>query len=65
MKLHKNFVHFKYSLRVNKKNILGECLRSLSQVLGTVYTPNEQNCIETTGDGDDDSNHKAKTSLKK
>ena len=55
MKLHKNFVHFKYSLRVNKKNILGECLRSLSQVLGTVYT----------GDGGDDSDHKAKTSLKK
>ena len=24
VKLHKNFVHFKYSLRVNKKNILSE-----------------------------------------
>ena len=24
MKLHKNFGYFKYSLRVNKKNILGE-----------------------------------------
>ena len=29
VKLHKNFVHFKCSLRVNKKNILGEYLRSL------------------------------------
>ena len=24
LNLHKNFVHFEYSLRVNKKNILGE-----------------------------------------
>ena len=40
-KLHKNFVHFKYSLPVNKKNILGEYLRSLSQVPGTIYTSNE------------------------
>ena len=32
VKLHKNFVHFKYSLSVNKKNILSEnILRSLSQ----------------------------------
>ena len=29
VKLHKNFVHFKCSLRVNKKNILAEYLRSL------------------------------------
>ena len=28
VKVHKNFVHFKYSLRVNKKNILGEYLRN-------------------------------------
>ena len=41
VKFHKNFVHFKYSLRVNKKNILGEYLRSLSQVPGTIYTSNE------------------------
>ena len=41
VKLNKNFVHFKYSLRVNKKNILGEYLRSLSQVRGTIYTSNE------------------------
>ena len=41
VKLHKHFVHFKYSLRVNKKNILGEYLRSLSQVQGTIYTSNE------------------------
>ena len=40
-KLYKNFVHFKYSLPVNKKNILGEYLRSLSQVRGTIYTSNE------------------------
>ena len=39
----KNFGHFKYSLRVNKKNILGEYLRSLSQVRETtcIYTSNE------------------------
>ena len=30
MKLHNYFVHFKCSLRVNKKNILGEYLRSLT-----------------------------------
>ena len=24
VKVHKNFVHFKYSLRVDEKNILGE-----------------------------------------
>ena len=41
VKFHKNFVYFKYSLRVNKKNILGEYLRSLSQVPGTIYTSNE------------------------
>ena len=41
VKFHKKFVHFKYSLRVNKKNILGEYLRSLSQVPGTIYTSNE------------------------
>ena len=40
-KLHKNFVHFKYSLRVKKKNILGEYRRSLSQVCGTIHTSNE------------------------
>ena len=40
-KLHKNFVHFKYSLPVNKKNILGEYLCSLSEVRGTIYTSNE------------------------
>ena len=33
VKSHKNFVHFKYSSRVNKKNMLGEYLRSLSQVM--------------------------------
>ena len=38
VKLHENFVHFKYSLRVKKKNIWGEYLRSLSQVCGTIYT---------------------------
>ena len=41
VKLHKNFVHFKYSFRVNKKNIWGEYLRSLSQVCGTSYSSNE------------------------
>ena len=41
VKLNKNFVHFKYSLRVNKKNILGEYLCSLSQIRGTIYTSNE------------------------
>ena len=38
VKLNKNFVHFKYSLQVNKKNIFGEYLCSLSQVRGTIYT---------------------------
>ena len=41
VKLNKNFVHFKYSLQVNKKNILGEYLCSLSQVRGTIYTLTE------------------------
>ena len=41
VKLHKNFVPFKYSLRVNKKNILGEYLRPLNQVRGNIYTSNE------------------------
>ena len=41
VKFHKKFVHFKYSLRVNKKNMLGEYLRSVSQVPGTIYTSNE------------------------
>ena len=41
VKLNKNFVHFKYSLRVNKKNILGEYLCSLSQIRGSIYTSNE------------------------
>ena len=41
VKLNKNFVHFKYSLRVNKKNILGEYLCSLSQIRGPIYTSNE------------------------
>ena len=36
VKLDKIFVHFKCSLRVNKKNILGEYLRSFSQVHGTI-----------------------------
>ena len=35
VKLHKNFNHFKYSLRVNKKNILGEYSLLLSQVRAT------------------------------
>ena len=49
VKLHKNFVHFKYSLGVNKENIFGESFRSLSQVPGTIYTSNELKlCIETT-----------------
>ena len=48
VKLHKKFFHFKYSLRVNKKNILGEYLRSLSQVCETIYTSNEETCIQTT-----------------
>ena len=41
--MRKNFGHFKYSLRVIKKNILGEYLRSLSQVRETtcIYTSNE------------------------
>ena len=41
--MRKNFGHFKYSLRVNKKNILGEYLRSLSQGRETtfIYTSNE------------------------
>ena len=34
VKLHKNFAHFKYSRRVNKKRVLGEYLRSLSQARG-------------------------------
>ena len=41
VKQNKNFVHFKYILRVNKKNILGEYLHSLSQVRGTIYTSNK------------------------
>ena len=41
VKLHTNFVHFKYSLQVNKKNILVEYPRSLSQVRGTIHTSNE------------------------
>ena len=60
VKLHKNFVHFKYSLQVNKKSILGEYLHSLSQVCGTIYTSwmnklvskrlvSKQLCIEMTG----------------
>ena len=60
MKLHKNFVHFKYSLQVNKNSILGEYLHSLSQVRGTIYTSqmnklvskrlvSKQLCIEMTG----------------
>ena len=58
--MHKNFVHFKYSLQVNKKSILGEYLHSLSQVRGTIYTSrmsklvskrlvSKQLCIEMTG----------------
>ena len=34
VKFHKTFVHFKYSRRVNKKHILDEYLRSLSQARG-------------------------------
>ena len=34
VKLHKNFVLFKYSRRVNKKHILDEYLRSLNQARG-------------------------------
>jgi len=41
VKLHKHFFHFKHSLRLNKKSILGEYLRSLNQVRGTIYTSNE------------------------
>ena len=41
VKLHKNFVHFKHSLRVKEKNILGEYLRSLGVARGTIYTSNE------------------------
>ena len=36
VKLDKIFVHFKCSLQMNKKNILGEYLRFLSQVGGTI-----------------------------
>ena len=39
--MHKNFVHFKHSLRVKEKNILGEYLRSLGVARGTIYTSNE------------------------
>ena len=46
MKLHKNFDHFKYNLRKNKKNIPDEY--SLSQVRETIYNLTEQTCIETT-----------------
>ena len=46
MKLYKNFDHFKYSLRKNKKNIPDEY--SLSQVRETIYNLTEQTCIETT-----------------
>ena len=61
VKLHEHFVHFKYSLRVNKRKPLGEYLRSVSQVRGTIiFTPqmnklvskglvSKQLCIETTG----------------
>ena len=61
VKLREHFVHFKYSLRVNKQKPLGEYLRSLSQVRGTIiFTPqmnklvskglvSQQLCIETTG----------------
>ena len=41
VKMHKNFVHFKHSLRVKEKNILGEYLRSLGVARGTIYTSNE------------------------
>ena len=61
VKLREHFVHFKYSLRVKKQKPLGEYLRSLSQVGGTIiFTPqmdklvskglvSKQLCIQTTG----------------
>ena len=61
VKLREHFVHFKYSLRVNKQKPLGEYLRSLSKARGTIiFTPqmnklvlkglvSKQLCIETTG----------------
>ena len=50
----KIIVHFRYSLPVNKKNILCEYLRSLSQKYVELFTPrmnklvSTQLCIETT-----------------
>ena len=56
MKLHKNFDHFKYSLRKNKKNIPDEY--SLSQVRETIYNLTEQTCIETTDNLSQDLQHR-------
>ena len=41
VKLHKNFDHFKYSLRVNKKTFWVKIFRSLSQVRETIYKSTE------------------------
>ena len=56
MKLHKNFDHFKYRLRKNKKNIPDEY--SLSQVRETIYNLTEQTCIETTDNLSQDLQHR-------
>ena len=56
VKLYKNFDHFKYSLRKNKKNIPDEY--SLSQVRETIYNLTEQTCIETTDNLSQDLQHR-------
>ena len=50
VKLHKNFVHFKQSLRMNKKNILIKYSLFFKPIKGheTIYTLTEYTCIETT-----------------
>ena len=41
VKLNKNFLHFEYSMRVNKKKIGVNILRFLGQVPGTIYNSTE------------------------
>ena len=62
VRMHKNFVHFKYGLRVNNKNILGEyssffkrmawnCSSRLSKLVS------KQLCIETARNPSEDHTH--------
>ena len=41
VKLHKNYFHFEYSMRVDKKTFWVNILRSLDQVGGTIYNSTE------------------------